>query len=82
MFVFILIDDTFPIELLNVRSNILIVALLKGLRATRSLGFGERDVLSSTNVTKVDNVSIKHNTQIFGALFEVVPFVKSLRVKF
>jgi hypothetical protein len=36
-------------------------------RATRSLGFGERDVLSSTNVTKVDNVSIKHNTQIFGA---------------
>ena len=35
--------------------------------ATRSLGFGERDVLSSTNVTKVDNVSIKHNTQIFGA---------------
>ena len=36
-------------------------------RATRSLGLGERDVLSSTNVTKVDNVSIKHNTQIFGA---------------
>jgi hypothetical protein len=36
-------------------------------RATRSLGFGERDVLSCTNVTKVDNVSIKHNTQIFGA---------------
>jgi hypothetical protein len=36
-------------------------------RATRSLGFGERDVLSSTNVAKVHNVSIKHNTQIFGA---------------
>jgi hypothetical protein len=36
-------------------------------RATRSLGFDERDVLSSTNVAKVDNVSIKHNTQIFGA---------------
>ena len=36
-------------------------------RATRSLGFGERDVLSSTNVAKVDNISIKHNTQIFGA---------------
>jgi hypothetical protein len=36
-------------------------------RATRSLGLGERDVLSSTNVAKVDNVSIKHNTQIFGA---------------
>jgi hypothetical protein len=36
-------------------------------RATRSLGFGERDVLSSTNVTKVDNVSIKQNSQIFGA---------------
>jgi hypothetical protein len=36
-------------------------------RATRSLGFGERNVLSSTNVAKVNNVSIKHNTQIFGA---------------
>jgi hypothetical protein len=44
-------------------------------RATRSLGFGERDVLSSTNVAKVDNVSIKHNTQIFGArcyLLEII----------
>jgi hypothetical protein len=40
---------------------------VNGPRAIRSLGFGERDVLSSTNVTKVDNVSIKHNTQIFGA---------------
>jgi hypothetical protein len=35
--------------------------------ATRRLGFGARDVLSSTNVTKVDNISNKHNTQIFGA---------------
>jgi hypothetical protein len=36
------------------------------LRTTRSLGLGERDVLGSTNVTKVDNVSIKHNAQTFG----------------
>jgi hypothetical protein len=33
----------------------------------QKFGIGERDVLSSTNVTKVDNVSIKLNTQIFGA---------------
>jgi hypothetical protein len=35
------------------------------LLETRSLGYEERDVLGITNVTEVDNVSIKHNTQIF-----------------
>ena len=37
------------------------------LRTTRSSEFGERDVLDSKNVTKVDNVSFKRNSQIFGA---------------
>jgi hypothetical protein len=36
---------------------------------TKNLGIDERDVLSSKNVTKVNNVSIKHNTQIFERAF-------------
>lgn len=32
----------------------------------QKFGIGERDVLSSTNVTKVHNVSINRNAQIFG----------------
>ncbi len=35
-------------------------------RGHQKFGIGERDVLDSTNVTKVDNVSINRNTQIFG----------------
>jgi hypothetical protein len=49
---------------LNVFGDLNLELALKVSRTTRSLGFGERDVYSSTNVTKVDKVSIKHNTQI------------------
>jgi hypothetical protein len=35
-------------------------------RGHQKFGIGERDVLSSTNVTKVHNVSINRNAQIFG----------------
>jgi hypothetical protein len=35
-------------------------------RGHQKFGIGERDVLSSTNVTKVHNVSINLNAQIFG----------------
>ena len=35
-------------------------------RGHQKFGIGERDILSSTNVTKVHNVSINLNAQIFG----------------
>ena len=42
------------------------IVLLITFRGHQKFGIGERDVLSSTNVTKVHNVSINLNAQIFG----------------